>query len=95
MDKTIQKTIVNFFKDGNEHCFVHPDKVIAKRDENHSVELRFDYFYAHGQSAEKWQKKVVESLQFGGYRFIESECWDCWNPWPRDSYFQVIVKEVK
>ena len=66
------------------------DQVIAKRDGTFSI--RRGYFYRHGMSAERFASGVVLALQRGGLDVDLVDSHDMWNPWPRDSYFEAIVR---
>jgi hypothetical protein len=63
-----------------------PDRFIQKK--NGTFEFRRGFFYTHGNSADRYADKI--KLIFP--RAIIEETHDVWNPWPRDSYFQVIFK---
>lgn len=78
------------------------DRVITcKADERNKgkvFKLRHGYFYRYGNSSEKFAASVKQQLAsnaelaLAGLRFeIIDDC-DCWNAWPKDSYFQVTIE---
>jgi IS30 family transposase len=54
---------------------------------------RKGFFYAHGQTAEAVANEVKESLAKAGIQATILSKQEHWNPWPRDSYWEVIFKQ--
>lgn len=65
---------------------VHCDKVVTKKDGTFAV--RRGYFYRHGMTAEKLASEYTTALpEFEVVNFS-----DHWNAWPKDSFFEVVVR---
>jgi len=64
------------------------DKVTFHRDG--SIEIRFGFFYRHGMTTETCKKNVLAVVPDA--KFVEDECFENWQPWPRDSYFKITFK---
>lgn len=72
---------------------VFPDKVVNRK--NGEVCVRRMFFYTNGQTAESWAEKVMNALVAAGIKAETAEQRTCRNDWPKDSYFEVVVSEVK
>lgn len=64
-------------------------KVVARNDDTFSVQRT--YFYRHGNTAEGWGERVMSQL---GASFELVRTQDHWNAWPKDSFFEAVVRKV-
>ncbi len=53
-----------------------------------SVEVRFAYFYSHGNTAQKWADKVRAALPFP----MSVMPRDDYRQWPKTSYFVAVIR---
>lgn len=70
----------------------YPDSIRYSTKEN-LFTAKWGYFYRHGRTAEGCAEKVKTALK--EVQIISAK--DIWNPWPKDSYFEVKfrIEEVK
>jgi hypothetical protein len=69
---------------------LHPDRIVCKKDG--TVEVRFGFFYRHGQTAELWGDKVQNCVN----QVVAAEvthCREVWQAWPKDSYWAITVSQ--
>lgn len=92
MATTFQKSVKKVFSNPNH---VHPEKIICKKDG--SVELIKTYFYKFGDSPEKFAERIISDLkQYAPNLNVRVKLIrDSFNPFPRDSYFSVVIEEVE
>ena len=69
------------------------DRVIAKK--TGEIELRYGNFYRHGRTPEKIAKSVAAILAAAGIPHRIVSTYENFQPWPRDSYFQVVIAEAQ
>jgi hypothetical protein len=88
MDKQMRKMISET---------VSGDKVTITRDG--SLKVRHSYFYRFGMTPESIGKHALKQLNDAGYTADLStdygETFDHWAPWPKDSYMQATLKNVR
>lgn len=71
---------------------VHPDAV---RKAGELVEVKRQYFYHHGQTAESWGLDVQAALTVGGAADIKViGTRDDFRAWPHDSYMVAIIGQA-
>ena len=64
------------------------DKIVFSKG---TFKLRYGYFYRHGRSEDTY----ADSIQrFYGKAVKVIAKSDCWNNWPKESYFEVEVQVV-
>jgi hypothetical protein len=54
--------------------------------------LKRSFFYRHGGSAEKLEKRVVQTLTEAGFKIRDVKSQEHWNNWPVTSYWEVRVQ---
>ena len=59
---------------------IYPDRIFRRGSR---YIARFTFFYTHGKSPDYWRKKFERA----GFKVIT--CSEVWNPWPKDSYWEV------
>jgi len=62
----------------------YPDSIRYSTKEN-LFTAKWGYFYRHGRTAEGYAEKIKTALK--GVHIASAR--DIWNPWPKDSYFEV------
>jgi hypothetical protein len=50
------------------------------------------YFYRHGGSPEKFAERIVGRTKAAGLTPVVVDTRDNWNAWPKDSWFEAVVK---
>jgi len=92
MATIFQKSVKKVFSNPNH---VYPEKIICKKDG--TVELRKTYFYRFGDSAEQFAERIISDLkQYASNVNVRVKSTrDFFNQYPKDSYFSVIIEEVK
>jgi hypothetical protein len=66
---------------------VNADKIIVRKDG--TVAVRKVYFYRHGMDSAKWANRVLIALPYAE----EVEHADYYRSWPKQSYFEVVIRE--
>lgn len=59
---------------------IYPDRIFRRGSR---YIARFMFFYTHGKTVEYWRKKFEDA----GFKVIT--CSEVWNPWPKDSYWEI------
>lgn len=67
------------------------DRMVNKKDG--SMEFRRGFFYRHGQTHEGWADKVRAYFASQGWTVTVTSS-ECWNAWPKDSYFSAVVTDA-
>ena len=58
---------------------------------NKTIKIRCGYFYRH-RSLEDWVRAANQKLATLPFDFVITDTMDNWQPWPRDSYYQLTVR---
>jgi len=53
--------------------------------------FRNGFYYRHGGDADWWCETCSKKLELIGCKFTVLSSQEHWNPWPKDSYWEVIV----
>ena len=65
------------------------DKIIKSKDQ---IKFRNYFFYTHGRTAESFKNGIEKQLTKLGIDFQLIDYCENWQAWPKDSYFEVIIK---
>jgi hypothetical protein len=63
------------------------DKLTFKRDG--TIVGKIHYFYRFGRTPDQLSERIVQDLGALGVRVTILESTDHWNPWPKDSWYEV------
>lgn len=58
------------------------------------IRIRHMFYYRHGYTAAKWKATVEKCLARFPFTFVVESCEEHWNSWPKESYWEAVVKVV-
>lgn len=60
---------------------------------NGTIKFKSSYFYTHGQDSDSFAKKMLNQMNEAGYNMEVIDHSNHFNKWPKDSWFECILKQ--